>query len=96
MSGGNAREFFRRGFSFPLDWSIRNRGPVKFLLHVGIFVSAYLGAYLVRFEFFIPVEFQSLIKATLLLVLSSKAIAFAVFRLGLRRYASGSRFGVRA
>jgi len=90
ISGGSAREFLRRSFSVPIDWFIRNRGPVKLVLHVGIFLSAYLGAYLVRFEFFIPVEYQSLIKVTIPLVLSSKAIAFAVFRLyrGWWRYVS--------
>lgn len=90
MSGGDAREILRKGFSYPLDWSIRNRGPVKFLLHVVIFVSAYLGAYLVRFEFFIPVVYVTLIKGTLPFLLLSKAIAFAVFRLyrGWWRYVS--------
>jgi FlaA1/EpsC-like NDP-sugar epimerase len=63
---------------------------VKFFLHVGIFASAYLGAYLVRFEFFIPAEFESLIRATLPFVLVSKVLAFAVLRLdrGWWRYVS--------
>ena len=63
---------------------------MKFLLHVGIFLSAYLGAYLVRFEFFIPAGIVSLIKGTLPFLLLSKAIAFAVFRLyrGWWRYVS--------
>jgi FlaA1/EpsC-like NDP-sugar epimerase len=90
MSGANARELFRSGIEVPFDWFLRNRGPVKFLLHVGIFLSAYLGAYLVRFEFFIPVAYVPLIKGTLPFLLLSKAVAFAAFRLyrGWWRYVS--------
>jgi len=84
------REGLRAIFAVPYEPVFRHRGVVKFLLTVGIFVFAYLGAYLVRFEFFIPVEFQSLIKVTLPLVLVSKTLAFAVFRLdrGWWRYVS--------
>ena len=44
--------------SAPIDRSLRSRTSVKFFLTLGIFISAYLGAYLVRFEFFIPAEFD--------------------------------------
>lgn len=40
--------------SYPLDFLMRWRSIVKFLLHVAIFVFAYITAFLLRFEFSIP------------------------------------------
>ena len=70
--------------------ALRFRGPVKFLLHLAIFSSAYVIAYLVRFEGVLPPEFQGLIRDTFPVVLSSKALAFLAFGLfqGWWRYVS--------
>ena len=86
----NVTGYLRRILSPQLERLFRRRGVVKFFLHIGIFVSAYLGAFLVRFEFFIPAEFESLIRVTLPVVLVSKLLAFAVLRLdrGWWRYVS--------
>ncbi len=69
---------------------LRFRTVVKLLLHVGIFLSAYLAAFLFRFEFAIPYEYQVLIWQTVLVVLLSKALAFLAFGLyqGWWRYVS--------
>ena len=84
--------------------ALRFRGTVKFLLHVGIFLSAYLAAYLIRFDFSVPDQFQLLIRQTIPTVLLAKALAFLAFGLfhGWWRYVSirdvlpiagGSTFG---
>ncbi len=90
ISGKGLRECLRAIFSVPYAPAFRHRGVVKFLLTAGIFGTAYIGAYLVRFEFLIPVEYKSLIKVTLPVVLVSKMLAFAAFRLdrGWWRYVS--------
>jgi FlaA1/EpsC-like NDP-sugar epimerase len=70
--------------------ALRFRGSVKFLLHVGIILSAYLSAYLIRFEFSVPYEYQLLMRQTVPAVLLSKALAFLAFGLfhGWWRYVS--------
>ncbi|MFZ2225341.1 MAG: hypothetical protein WAV26_11725 [Candidatus Deferrimicrobium sp.] len=42
--------------SYPLDFLMRRRSIVKFLLHGAIFVLAYTGAYLLRFDFSLSPE----------------------------------------
>ncbi len=76
--------------SAPLNILQRHRIIVKTLLHVAIFVFAYLGAYLVRFDGVIPPEYLVPIRQTIPAVLASKALAFLVFGLfhGWWRYAS--------
>lgn len=88
--GRTLRGILRKVITVPYEPVFRHRGVVKFLLTAGIFLTSYLGAFLVRFEFFIPVEYRSLIKVTLPFVLISKMAAFAVFRLdrGWWRYVS--------
>jgi FlaA1/EpsC-like NDP-sugar epimerase len=72
------------------DILLRHRTTVKTLLHVAIFLFAYLGAYLVRFDWSISPENIGLIRHTIPAVLASKALAFLVFGLfqGWWRYVS--------
>src|SRR4030066_474069 len=74
----------------PFDFLMRHRVLVKSFLHLGIFILAYVGAWLIRFEFAIPPESVATIRETLLLLLSAKAIGFLVFGLfrGWWRYVS--------
>ncbi len=60
---------------------LRYRHVLKFLLHGIIFISAYVGAYLIRFEFEIPPEYALTIRETIPLVFLSKAMAFFAFGL---------------
>jgi FlaA1/EpsC-like NDP-sugar epimerase len=59
----------------------RYRYVLKLVLHGFIFVSAYLGAYLLRFEFEIPRAYVSMIRETIPVVLLSKAVGFFAFGL---------------
>ncbi|MGZ9149189.1 MAG: hypothetical protein ACXW4G_12590, partial [Candidatus Deferrimicrobiaceae bacterium] len=43
--------------SYPVDFLMRWRSVVKFLLHAAIFAFAYIGAYLLRFEFSLSPEY---------------------------------------
>lgn len=74
----------------PFDYLLKYRGPVKFVLHLGIFLTAYLFAFLLRFEFAIPVAYRATIRETILLLLLAKAIGFRSFGLfqGWWRYVS--------
>ena len=76
--------------SYPIGFLMRWRTIVKFLLHGAIFFFAYVGAYLLRFEFSISPEYWEMIRLTLPLVLVSKAVAFLAFGLfqGWWRYVS--------
>ncbi len=76
--------------SSALGLSFRLRGAIKFLLHVGIFLSAYFGAFFFRFDWSIPPEYFLLIRHTIPAVLASKALAFLAFGLfyGWWRYVS--------
>src|SRR4030065_1178456 len=65
----------------PFDFLMRHRVLVKSFLHVGIFILAYVAAWLIRFEFSIPPEYVATIRETLLLLLAAKAIGFLVFGL---------------
>ena len=79
-----------RAFPSMLGVALRFRSTVKFLLHVVIFISAYLGAFLVRFEGSLPPEYILAIRHTIPVVLASKALAFYSFGLfhGWWRYVS--------
>jgi len=59
----------------------RHRYILKLLLHGFIFVSAYLGAYLLRFEFEIPGSYVSMIRETIPVLLLAKAAGFFAFGL---------------
>ncbi|MCR4308817.1 MAG: polysaccharide biosynthesis protein [Deltaproteobacteria bacterium] len=84
------RERITRWLSVPLNILLRHRTTVKTLLHVAIFIVAYLGAYLVRFDLSIPPEFIGPIRQTIPAVLVSKALVFLAFGLfhGWWRYVS--------
>ncbi len=60
---------------------LRYRYVIKLFLHGFIFVFAYLGAYLLRFEFVIPQQFIVVIRETIPVVLLSKAAGFFAFGL---------------
>ena len=74
----------------PFDFLLRHRVLVKSFLHLGIFVLAYVAAWLIRFEFSIPPQYVATIRETLLLLLAAKAIGFLAFGLfrGWWRYVS--------
>ena len=88
--GRNLRARSVKLISYPIDFLMRWRTIVKFLLHGAIFFFAYVGAYLLRFEFSISPEYWEMIRLTLPLVLVSKAVAFLAFGLfqGWWRYVS--------
>ncbi len=74
----------------PFDYLLRHRGPVKLFLHLGIFLTAYIFAFLLRFEFEIPPAYWTTIRETILLLIVAKAIGFLAFGLfqGWWRYVS--------
>jgi FlaA1/EpsC-like NDP-sugar epimerase len=59
----------------------RYRYALKLILHGFLFVSAYLGAYFLRFEFEIPPSYIAMIRETIPVVLLSKAVGFFAFGL---------------
>src|SRR3989337_2840018 len=65
----------------PFDFLMRHRILVKSFLPLGIFILAYVAAWLIRFEFSIPPEYVATIRETLLLLLGAKAIGFLAFGL---------------
>ena len=73
-----------------IDFLLRYRGLVKFVLHLGIFIFAYLSAYLLRFEFAVPSNYRALIRETIPFLIAAKALTFLVFGLfhGWWRYVS--------
>jgi len=87
-----------------LDVALRRRTTVKFFLTLGIFISAYLLAWLVRFDFDVPPGMVDVMWQTIPILVIAKAIGFFVsgqFR-GWWRYVSikdvlpisaGSAFG---
>lgn len=62
------------------DGWMRVRIPLIITLHLSIFVIAYLLAFTVRFDFFVPDDFHALMWAGLPIFLIAKLIAFAIFR----------------
>jgi FlaA1/EpsC-like NDP-sugar epimerase len=75
----------RRGTGIPAPGSdhpvLKYRYVLKFLLHGFVFISAYLGAFLLRFEFEIPSAYTAPIRETIPLVFLAKAAAFFAFGL---------------
>jgi FlaA1/EpsC-like NDP-sugar epimerase len=68
----------------------RYRHILKFILNLGIFSTAYVSAYIVRFDFAIPQQYLDLILRTLPLLLIAKSLGFFSFGLfrGWWRYVS--------
>jgi FlaA1/EpsC-like NDP-sugar epimerase len=65
----------------PADFLLRHRGIVKLFLHFVIFAGAYHLAYLIRFDFIVPLEYGRVIRETILYLLIAKAIGFLAFGL---------------
>jgi len=74
----------------PAGVLLRHRGVVKLLLHIAIFVSAYIFAYMIRFEFSVPQPYLHVLRLTIPMVLVAKGLGFLVFGLfqGWWRYVS--------
>src|SRR4030042_1527320 len=89
-TGRDRRQEIEEFLMAPFDFLMRHRVLVKSFLHVGIFILAYVSAWLIRFEFSIPPQYVATIRDTLLLLLAAKAIGFLVFGLfrGWWRYVS--------
>jgi FlaA1/EpsC-like NDP-sugar epimerase len=62
-------------------WILRYRYVLKLLLHGFIFLSAYVGAYFVRFEFELPAAYLPSIRQTIPVIFLAKATAFFAFGL---------------
>ena len=77
-------------FNPPADLVLRQRVIVKFLLHLAIFFSAYHFAFLIRFDFSVPMDYLPVIWGTIPVLLLSKALGFYTFGLfqGWWRYVS--------
>ena len=69
---------------------LRKRTAVKFLLHMAVFLCAYVASFLIRFDFEIPAGYREALGATILIMLAAKAAGFAAFGLfrGWWRYVS--------
>lgn len=63
-----------------VDGLVRFRVPVIVALHVVVFTLAYLLAFAVRFDFYVPALFTELMWTGLPIFLASKLLAFAIFR----------------
>ena len=74
----NIREKIARWLSPLLNVALRTRTTVKFFLTIGIFVSAYCFAYLVRFEFDVPPEMLGVMRKTIPVLVIAKALGFFV------------------
>jgi FlaA1/EpsC-like NDP-sugar epimerase len=76
--------------SGPVSFLIRFRAIVKFFLTMGIFVVAYLTAFLIRFELVIPGQYLPVVLWTIPVLLVAKSLAFKICGLfrGWWRYVS--------
>ena len=72
----NLREKIARRLTPLLDVALRSRTIVKFFLTLGIFVSAYHLAWLVRFEFDVPPNMAGVMRQTIPLLVIAKALGF--------------------
>ncbi|MDX1814970.1 MAG: polysaccharide biosynthesis protein, partial [Thermodesulfobacteriota bacterium] len=90
ISNGNNRQKIEAHLAVPVGFLLRYRNLVKFALHLGIFLFAYLFAFLLRFEFAVPPTYRALIRETILVLILSKAFGFIAFGLfqGWWRYVS--------
>ncbi|MGA7104453.1 MAG: nucleoside-diphosphate sugar epimerase/dehydratase [Candidatus Deferrimicrobiaceae bacterium] len=80
-SRGNRRRSAEGYLIIPADFLLRHRGIVKLFLHFVIFAGAYHLAYLIRFDFIVPLEYGRVIRETILYLLIAKAIGFLAFGL---------------
>jgi FlaA1/EpsC-like NDP-sugar epimerase len=80
-SRGNRRQSAEEILIIPADFLLRHRIIVKLFLHFVIFAGAYHLAYLIRFEFHVPLEYGRVIRETILYLLIAKAIGFLAFGL---------------
>jgi len=80
-SRGNRRKSVEEYVIIPADFLLRHRGIVKLFLHFIIFAGAYHLAYLIRFDFIVPLEYGRVIRETILYLLVAKAIGFFAFGL---------------
>ena len=74
----NLREKIARKLSPLLDVTLRSRTVVKFFLTLGIFISAYCLAWLVRFEFDVPTGMIGVMRQTIPVLVIAKALGFFV------------------
>ena len=72
----NLREKFARRLSPLLEVALRSRTLVKFFLTLGIFISAYHLAFLIRFEFDVPPGMTGVMQQTIPLLVIAKALGF--------------------
>ena len=80
-SRGNRRQSVEEYVIIPADFLLRHRGIVKLFLHFVIFAGAYHLAYMIRFDFIVPLEYGRVIRETILYLLIAKAIGFLAFGL---------------
>ena len=80
-SRGNHRPSAEEYLLIPADFFLRHRVIVKLFLHFVIFAGAYHLAYLIRFEFHVPLEYGRVIRETILYLLVAKGIGFLAFGL---------------
>ncbi len=72
----NRRERIARWLSPLLGVLLRSRTTVKFFLTLGIFLSAYYFAWLIRFEFDVPPNMMGVIRQTIPVLVIAKALGF--------------------
>ena len=86
-SGRERTEVLFSGFA---EVVLRHRGPVKFLIHLAMFLFANYLAYAIRFDFRIPPQYYPVIRDTIPVLLIAKALGFLTFGLfrGWWRYVS--------
>ena len=87
---GTHRHQLEAHLTVPVGFLLGYRRLVKFVLHLGIFIIAYLSAYLLRFEFAVPPDYRALIRETIPFLIVAKAFGFLAFGLfqGWWRYVS--------
>jgi hypothetical protein len=77
-SSDAARVLVQDWMSGPVSFLIRFRAIVKFFLTMGIFVVAYLTAFLIRFELVIPGQYLPVVLWTIPVLLVAKSLAFKI------------------
>ena len=72
----NLREKIARTLSPLLEVALRSRTIVKFFLTLGIFLSAYCLAYVIRFEFDVPPNMTAVMRRTIPVLVTAKVLGF--------------------
>jgi FlaA1/EpsC-like NDP-sugar epimerase len=72
----NLREKIARTLSPLLEVALRSRTIVKFFLTLGIFLSAYCLAYVIRFEFDVPPNMTAVMRHTIPVLVIAKVLGF--------------------